>query len=290
MRGSLGTSSYAALNLKFQTQDLHHTGLSLISNYTWSHSLDNLSSTFGSDSQGGSGFIGSLGYTNLLDPGLDWGSSDYDVRNRIVVSPIWETPWLKSQKGFVGRAAGGWTVSGIITARTGTPFSIFDYSNVENFYTVPRLTPATPITQYKVASSPQAVGPNNFNGLTLPLPASFASLNPDLGISDLGPFPGNMTRRNAFRGPGAWNTDIAVSKQFAITERFGLEFRAEGFDIFNHHNYYVNETNLEYDGSLASPDTTPLTVGMLKGGLGSLALGGNHDERRFGQFALRATF
>jgi outer membrane receptor protein involved in Fe transport len=290
MRGSLASSSYAALNLKFQTQDLHHTGLSLITNYTWSHSLDNLSSTFGSDSQGGSGFIGSLGYTNLLDPGLDWGSSDYDVRNRIVVSPIWETPWLKSEKGFLGRALGGWVASGIFTARTGTPFSVFDYSNVENFYTVPRLTPATPISQYKVASSPQAVGPNNFNGLTLPLPASFASLNPDLGISDLGPFPGNMTRRNAFRGPGAWNTDIAVSKQFAITERFGLEFRAEGFDIFNHHNYYVNETNLEYDGSLASPDTTPLTVGMLKGGLGSLALGGNHDERRFGQFALRATF
>jgi outer membrane receptor protein involved in Fe transport len=290
MRGSLASSSYAALNLKFQTQDLHHTGLSLITNYTWSHSLDNLSSTFGSDSQGGSGFIGSLGYTNLLDPGLDWGSSDYDVRNRFVVAPIWQTPWLKQEKGFLGRALGGWVASGIFTARTGTPFSVFDYSNVENFYTVPRLTPATPISQYKVASSPQAVGPNNFNGLTLPLPASFASLNPDLGISDLGPFPGNMTRRNAFRGPGAWNTDIAVSKQFAITERFGLEFRAEGFDIFNHHNYYVNETNLEYDGSLASPDTTPLTVGMLKGGLGSLALGGNHDERRFGQFALRATF
>jgi hypothetical protein len=289
MRGSLGTSSYAALNLKFQTQDLHHTGLSLITNYTWSHSLDDLSSTFGSDSQGGSGYIGSLGYTNLLDPGLDWGSSDYDVRNRVVVSPIWETPWLKSQKGFLGRALGGWVASGIFTARTGTPFSVFDYSNVEIFYTVPRLTPATR-PQYKVASSPQAVGPNNFNGLTVPLPASFASLNPDLGISDLGPFPGNMTRRNSFRGPGAWNTNIAVSKTFAITERFGLEFRAEGFDVFNHHNYYVNESNLEYSGSLADPVTTPLTVGMLKGGLGSIALGGNHDERRFGQFALRATF
>ena len=59
-----------------------------------------------------------------------------------------------------------------------------------------------------------------------------------------------MTRRNTFTGPGAWNSDIAASKRFAITERFGLEFRAEGFDIFNHHNYYVNETNLSYSGSL----------------------------------------
>jgi hypothetical protein len=290
MRGSFASSSYNALNLKFQTQDLHHTGLSLITNYTWSHSMDDLSSTFGSDSQGGSGFIGSLGYTDLLNPGLDWGSSDFNVGNRIVVSPIWETPWMKGEKGLVGRAAGGWTISGIITARQGTPFSVFDYSNVEVGYTVPRLTPATPITQKKVSGSPQAVGPNNFNGLTLPLPSSFASLNSELGMSDLGPFPGNMTRRNAFTGPGAWNSDVAASKRFAITERFGLEFRAEGFDVFNHHNYYVNETNLSYSGSLASPVTTPLSVGMLKGGLGSLALGGNHDERRFGQFALRATF
>jgi Carboxypeptidase regulatory-like domain/TonB dependent receptor len=290
MRGSLGSSSYNALNLKFQTQDLHHTGLSLISNYTWSHSLDDLSSTFGSDTQGGSGYIGSLGYTDLLNPGLDWGSSDFNVGNRIVVSPIWETPWLKAEKGLMGRALGGWTASGIITARTGTPFSVFDYSNVLVGYTAPRLTPATPITQTKVASSPQAVGPNKFVGLTVPLPASFASLNPELGISDLGPFPGNMTRRNTFAGPGAWNSDVAVSKRFAITERFGLEFRAEGFDVFNHHNFYVNETNLSYSGSLAKPVTAPLTVGMLKGGLGSIALGGNHDERRFGQFALRATF
>jgi hypothetical protein len=96
-----------------------------------------------------------------------------------------------------------------------------------------------------------------------------------------------MSRRNTFTGPGAWNTDLAVSKTFRVTERFGLEFRAEGFDVFNHHNYYVNETNLNYSGG---PTTAPVNVTELKGGLGSLALGGNHDERRFGQFALRATF
>ena len=112
-------------------------------------------------------------------------------------------------------------------------------------------------------------------------------LNSELGISDLGPFPGNMSRRNTFTGPGAWNSDLAASKTFKVTERVGLEFRAEGFDVFNHHNYYTNETNLYYAGG---PTTTPLSVTELKGGLGSLALGGNHDERRFGQFALRATF
>ena len=98
-----------------------------------------------------------------------------------------------------------------------------------------------------------------------------------------------MTRRNTFTGPGAWNSDLAASKRFTITERFGLEFRAEGFDIFNHHNYYVNETNLLL-WLVSKPNNDPVDGRMLKGGLGSLALGGNHDERRFGQFALRVTF
>ena len=79
---------------------------------------------------------------------------------------------------------------------------------------------------------------------------------------------------------------MAVGKQFRLTERFALEFRAEGFDIFNHHNFYVNTTTLDY----AAPTTTQLPVTELKGGLGSLATGGNHDERRFGQFALRLLF
>ena len=286
MRGSLGASSYNAFNAKFQTQNLHNTGLTLIANYTWSHSLDDLSSTFGQDGQGGSAFVGSLGYTDYTRPGLDWGTSDYNVGNRIVLSPVWETPWFKSGNLLGREALGGWTVSGIISARTGTPFSVFDYSNVLTGYTAPRLTPATAITSKKVAKSPQAVGPNLFTGLTLPLPASFAPLNSELGISDLGPFPVDMTGRNAFTGPGAWYSDLAASKTFKVTERVGLEFRAEGFDIFNHHNYYANEGDLAYSG----PTTTPLTVSEMKGGLGSFAIGGNHDERRFGQFALRVTF
>lgn len=100
------------------------------------------------------------------------------------------------------------------------------------------------------------------------------------------PHPVAMTARNAFRGLGALNLDLAVAKTFKVSECFALEFRAEGFDVLNHHNFYVNATNLYYDGQT----TTPLQVTELKGGLGSLATGGNHDERRFGQFALRMSF
>lgn len=283
MRGSLGGSSYSALNLKFQTQNLHNTGVSVIANYTWSKSLDDLSSTF-SDTLAQE-YAGSVGYLNPFHPQLDWGPSDFDVRHRLVVSPIWETPWYKSGKGLASNVVGGWSLVGVFTARTGVPFSAYDADNILNFYSIPRLTPATPIKDYHVGS-PINVGPNDFNALTIPLPASRAPLDPTLGISDFGPFPANMTHRNSFRGPGAWNFDASMGKKFKVTERVGLEFRAEGFNLFNHHNFYVNATSLQY-----GPTTlTPLPVTEEKGGLNTLATGGNHDERRFGQFSLRASF
>jgi hypothetical protein len=295
VRGSNGSSNYAAGNVKLQTQNLHNSGVTLVANYTYSKSLDDISSTFSDSLQGGSGDIGSLGYTNLENPGLDWGPSDYDIRHRLTVSPIWATPWFKNGNGLASHALGGYTLSGIFTARTGTPFSIFDYNDNYNDYQVPRLAPATPITSYKVSGSPQNVGVNTFAGLTVPIPSSFAPLNPALGISDFGPYLPNMTGRNAFRGPGAWNFDAAASKDFHVTERVSINARAEGFDVLNHHNFYTNTTNLYYDGLVTNADGTtsppaPLPVTLLKGGLGNLATGGNHDERRFGQFALRVTF
>jgi len=201
------------------------------------------------------------------------------------VSPIWTTPWFKNGKGLERQALGGYTLAGIFTAHTGIPFSIFDYTYDENGYTVPRLIPSTPITDFHTGA-PQLIGPNLYNVLNVPVPANIGPLNPTLGVSDFGPFPSNMTGRNAFRGPGAWNADFSITKSFQLSERFGLDFRAEGFNIFNHHNLYVFTGNLDYT---AAP-YTPLEVTAEKGGLGSLAIGGNHDERRFGQFALSLKF
>ena len=286
MRGSGASSAYDGLNVRVQLQNLHGTGLSLAGNYTWSHALDELSSTFGDSLQGGSGYIGSLGYTSLVDPKLDWGSADYDVRQRLTVAPIWETPWFKQGPKIERQVLGGWALSGIYSARGGIPFSVFDYSEDETFYTVPRLEPATPFYSEKVSKKPQMLGPNQFNGLNIPLPKSFAPLSSTLGISDFGPFPDDMMRRNSIRGPGAWNIDASLHKNFPITERVAMEFSADGIDVLNHHNFYANTSTLQYGGVT----TTPLYVQELKGGLGTLATGGNHDERRFGQFAMKLIF
>jgi Carboxypeptidase regulatory-like domain/TonB dependent receptor len=280
LRGSFGSSAYNALDVSFKTQDLYHTGFTLVAHYTYSHSLDDLSTTFSDDLA-----QGSLGFTNFTDPKLDWGNSDFDERQRVVLSPIWATPWFKNGSGWERQALGGWTVSSIFTAHTGIPFSIYDESYLVNYYVIPRLTPATPITQYHTGT-PVEVAPNVYDALSIPPPAPIGPLNPTLGISDFGPYPANMTRRGAFRGPGAWNDDLAVAKSFKLTERFGLEFRAEAFNVFNHHNYYINP-DFNYIGA---PSTTPEEVVEQKGGLGSEAVGGNHDERRFGQFSLKLSF
>jgi Carboxypeptidase regulatory-like domain/TonB dependent receptor len=280
VRGSNGVSTYNALNVKLQTVDFRHTGLSLVANYTWAHALDDLSDTFsGSETQA------SLGYTNPLHPQLDYGNSDYDIRHRLVLSPIWQTPWFKGNRGFLGQALGGWNISGIYTARTGTPFSYYDLSYVLNGYVIPRLTPATPITQYHVGTPVQVPGQaNQYTALAIPASGVDGTpFNTTLNLNDFGPFPANMIPRNAFRGPGAWNLDAAVQKDFKLTERFGLVFRAEGFDVLNHHNFYVNATN-NYGFGAATQ------IIEEKGGLGTVATGGNNDERRFMQFSLRLTF
>jgi hypothetical protein len=158
---------------------------------------------------------------------LDWASSDFDVPNRLVVSPIWQTPWFKTGKGLLGELAGGYTVSGIFTTRSGTPFSAYDFTyNLNGYSGVPRIVPSTPITQFKPGSA-TSIGPNQFQIISIPGANDLAPFNATTGIDDFGPFPSNMTSRNVFRGPGAWNIDMAASKKFRLTEGTAIEFRAE---------------------------------------------------------------
>src|SRR6185436_11503264 len=70
-----------------------------------------------------------LGLTNPYDPALDYGYADYDVRHRFVSSVIWQVPYFKNLDGIGKTLLDGWTITGIFTARTGTPFTIFDGSN-----------------------------------------------------------------------------------------------------------------------------------------------------------------
>ena len=94
-----------------------------------------------------------------------------------------------------------------------------------------------------------------------------------------------MVSRNAFRGPGQWTFDASVSKTIPIHEQINLEFRAEGFDLLNHHNLYLQEA---YNDVALTGDGLPIPINASKGGIGNN--GGANDERRFGQFSLKINF
>jgi hypothetical protein len=145
---------------------------------------------------------------------------------------------------------GGWQVAGIYTVRTGVPFTYFDSTNNNSGYQMARYTPAAGvIPQHTFTKIPNGVnggGANSYEIGNLPAANTTASANPALptsarpkGISDWGPFPANMVARNTFRGPGAWTFDASVSKIIPIHEQINVEFRAEGFDLLNHHNLYI---------------------------------------------------
>ena len=284
-RGSNGDSYYNALNVQLDAKNLYHSGVSILANYTYAHSLDDLSTTFSEDSVSNFG----LGYTNAFYPGLDRGSSDYDVRHRLVVAGLYKMPtYFKDQPAYVRELLGGYEVTGILTMRTGTPFSFYDSTNDNSGYQTPRYNPASPVTHTLFKSIP--AGAKNTGNLyaltgaaTLPvdLPFGNAALN---GISDLGPYPATMSARNLFRGPGAYNLDCSISKQFPIREGMNIELRAESFDVTNHHNLYIQESLTDAANYGAG---SPQIFGS-KGGIGNN--GGANDERRFLQFAGKINF
>jgi hypothetical protein len=289
-RGSGGDSYYQAMNIQFQMTDLHHSGLSLVANYTLAHATDELSTSF---SETANAF--NLGYTNPFNPSLDHGNGDLDIRNRFVVGPIYRTPYFANGHSSLKQALFGWQVTGIYTVRTGTPFTYFDTTNDSQAgqgYNIPRYTPTTPIPQHTFTTTNGASGQGINAFIIGHLPAATSFANPALtipgfpnGISDWGPYPAAMTARNSFRGPGAWSFDAAVSKTIPIHEQINMVFRAEGFDLLNHHNLYIQETRDDV-GNVG--DGVPVPITASKGGVGNN--GGANDERRFGQFSLEVNF
>ncbi|HYG97684.1 MAG TPA: carboxypeptidase regulatory-like domain-containing protein [Terriglobales bacterium] len=293
LRTSNGDSYYHGLNVRLQATNVADTGLTLTTNYTWAHAIDNLSTTFSETTNNLN-----LGYMNPFFPGLDRGNADFDVRHRVVVSALWETPWLRNDRGIAGQILGGWSFAPIFSANTGSPFSVFDCTLAQN--NCPRYAPAFGDVALQGPDDPPLSGPNSFDYLVLPPSLTLPDPDPVLaadGFSDFGPYPATMTRRNTFQGPGRWNLDFGLYKNFRLTERVGLQFRGELFNAFNHANLFVV-------GSTADVSTSFLTSGSpgcpagggdcpvvqaKRGGLG-LNPGSDTRERRNVQLGVKLTF
>src|SRR5579872_1745312 len=318
-RGFNGFSYYDALNTRFVSNNLFHQGLDIVANYTWSHSIDNLSSTF---SETDSPESENLGLLDPLQPALDKGSADFDARNRIAVSAVWTLPYAKNTHGVAKQILDGWEFAPIVTARSGNPFSVFDSSSADASGVVDTVfaryfIPSGGINSNGTAATTAATmtGPNTYAYLTLPPSATY--VNPllfsqaGIAISELPncatttnalghvvstgqncAWPTNMTGRNAFVGPGVYNINAAIGKTFPISERYKLQFRGEFYNLLNHSNYYVQGGSSQDAGNTfcsATLNPGACTVPII-GRVGVLPSFFAPNERRFIQFSMRFSF
>ncbi len=290
-RSDNGYSHYNALNVKFAASNVWTKGLGVTANYTWAHALDNLSSTF---SDGTPGFY-QLGYLDAFNPKLNYGNSDFDVRHRFVFSGTWDLPWLRSGGNSLVRGIlGGWGLGSVFNIRTGFPFSIYDCSNFNGTSCPLWIAPAPIPNSGSAKPTGVASDSNIFNYIPLPNTAGVVDNQAvSLGIptctglyhqgctytTNGQPYP----LRNQYIAPGYWNADMNFYKTFKVTERVGLQFRAELYNIFNHHNQYVSALNLDVS-SMATP-----FVQTEKGGPAGYA-GQPSDERRNIHLGLRLNF
>jgi hypothetical protein len=228
-------SNYNALQLSMEKRASH--GLTLLANYTWSKSLDDL--PFG---EGVSGFDTGYSVLPLNNPArhsFDYGPSGFDRTHVFTGSYVWQVPASKGAHGWLQHVVSGWEVGGIFSAASGRPITVLQGTNVSG----------TGIGQDRGTVVP-GVSPyssNSCTGVTDPCqswlnPAAFlttAQVGAQFGNN--GTF-GNIGK-NALRLPGTWNADMQLSKYFNLTERFKLQVRLEYFNVFNHPNFAPEAAN-----------------------------------------------
>jgi hypothetical protein len=222
-----GSSNYNAAVLSFRQRPIY--GLNLNASYTFGKSLDNNSSFFGSDRD--AGFPADS--RNLA---AEYGRSDFDVRHRVVITYNYDLPIghghrvLGSAPGVVDQVLGNWQIGGITSYRSGFPFTVWgdflntDFSGFNQFADRASFKPG-------FSSLPTKMGD--------PDHAFDASVFTATAATNIG-----NTRRNAFTGPNAVNTDFAVFKNFPFMENKRVQFRAEFFNVFNHVQFNLPTSSL----------------------------------------------
>src|SRR5207249_863678 len=126
---------------------------------------------------------------------------------------------------------GGWNINGLFTRMTGEPFSVRSGVFTANFSHQSRADLIGPMPSTELQAGP-GVGPYVLSPSLVTDPTNRST--PGFKV----PLPGeDGAGRNIFKGPGYWNVDLGVTKYFQLTEDLKMQFRAEGFNAFNHANF-----------------------------------------------------
>ena len=233
---SVANSSYNALEASLRKRFNH--GLSFLASYTWSHSIDDVSSfnITGSASQPVAGENDLA--QNPFDLAAERGRSMFDSHHRFVLSYQWSLPFLQHSSTWYGRVLGNWQLNGIFTAMSGGPFTVFDSNDVSLQGQAPEITGFS-------ANRPNLVGNPN-SGPRTPQEwfnkNAFQQLQPDpLGRFEVFGDEG----RNVVQGPGYVNWDASAFKNIRLTESKELQFRGELFNLLNHTNLRLPVSDIE---------------------------------------------
>jgi hypothetical protein len=230
------SSKYNSLQASLRKQ--MSRGLTFTFNYTWSHALDG-GSTWHSGATSANGAAAGEGYTtDQTLPSLDEGNSIFDIRHRIVFHYVYELPFFKGRGGATEAILGGWQINGIMSFQTGAHWSPF--CNVSAFCDFNRDFEANERPNSTISSFNGATHDMWANGFD-PVGGTWALGGPIFTAPVFGN-PGNLGR-NTFVGPNFWSWDPSVFKNFKITERVGLQFRAEFFNAFNRANFQLPGAN-----------------------------------------------
>lgn len=226
-------SNYNALQAK-----LEHSGsnYSAILSYTYAHSLDDKSSEAGIN-----GDTSGNGPQNEYDFNADYSSSSFDITHAFVGSFTANLPfgkgrhYLGSSSRALNAVVGGWQVNGIVTLRTGFPFSVA----------------ATDINFINQCFGQRAdvVGNTKAGGFHKGVNEWFNT------ASFVQPAMGNYgnSSRDILRAPGVENVDASFFKSFSLIDRLSLQTRFEAFNLFNHTNFGSPNAGVPQSAALPNP-------------------------------------
>lgn len=230
---SIAGSSYHALETSLRKRFGH--GISFLASYTFSKTIDDASS-FNMTGSAARPVAGENDLAqNPFDLGAERGRSLFDARHRFVLSYQWSLPFWKQPHSWYQHVLGNWQVNGITTLMSGTPFTVFDSRDIS-------LQGGAPEISGFSSNRPDRVGDPNSGPHSVNQwfnTAAFQALDPVLNAGQFG-----TAGRNIVEGPALDSWDFSALKNVRLTESKEIQFRAELFNIFNHPNFRLPDSDI----------------------------------------------
>jgi len=246
----LGTARYDGLQLTASRHTAN--GLNLAASYVFSKVLGNLD-----DYQ--TGAIDP--YLYLHNPSLENAPEPFNQKHAFKLTAIWDMPYFRSASTLAGRVLGNWSLSGIVIAQSGAPFSLLSGGYVVapdgqvNLVTgLGTLVSQADSGQNTVVTSLIAGQIQPFFGMRENPDGTVSYVHaPASAFQEPGPATlGNLQRR-MFTGTGAFNLNLGLRKMIPVAEGKQVEFRAEAINLLNNVNWLVgDQTYLGPSGTEAS--------------------------------------